>query len=104
MIQAVSLADVRREINFCQKVNLPILGMVENMSGFVCPHCAECSNLFSAGGGENLAKSLSIPFLGRIPIDPLLTTAIENSNFPSVFQESSLYEIFCAIANRLVDH
>lgn len=75
--QNVSIADVRKEITFCRKIGLPILGVVENMSGFVCPHCAECTNIFSSGGGEAMAKELGIPFIGRIPIDPLISTACE---------------------------
>eukprot|EP00049_Salpingoeca_infusionum_P018231 m.356322 g.356322 ORF g.356322 m.356322 type:complete len:294 (+) comp17504_c0_seq1:139-1020(+) len=68
--QGVALADVRREASFCKKAKLPILGVVENMSGFVCPHCEECYNLFSTGGGERLATEIGSPFLGRVPIDP----------------------------------
>eukprot|EP01100_Stratorugosa_tubuloviscum_P009990 TRINITY_DN422_c0_g1_i1.p1 TRINITY_DN422_c0_g1~~TRINITY_DN422_c0_g1_i1.p1 ORF type:complete len:284 (-),score=129.73 TRINITY_DN422_c0_g1_i1:103-954(-) len=79
--QAISLSDVMKEISFCKKINLPILGIIENMSGFVCPHCTECYNLFSKGGGEQLAKQLSLPFIGPIPIDPALTNATEQGNF-----------------------
>ncbi|CAG8470217.1 7193_t:CDS:10, partial [Acaulospora colombiana] len=61
--QAVALADVRKELNFCKKVKIPILGVVENMSGFVCPHCEECTNLFSTGGGESMAKEFDVEFL-----------------------------------------
>jgi Mrp family chromosome partitioning ATPase len=75
--QGVSLADVRKEISFCHTIRLPILGIVENMSGFVCPHCAECTNIFSRGGGEALAQELQLPFLGRIPIDPNIGLACD---------------------------
>merc|ERR1712151_311247 len=78
--QGVALSDVRKEISFCRKLNMPILGLVENMSGFVCPHCAECTNVFSTGGGEALAKHASIPFLGRIPIDPLIGQCMEQGS------------------------
>uniref|UniRef100_A0AAZ3SRF0 Nucleotide binding protein 2 (MinD homolog, E. coli) n=1 Tax=Oncorhynchus tshawytscha TaxID=74940 RepID=A0AAZ3SRF0_ONCTS len=63
--QAVSTGDVRREITFCKKTGLRILGIVENMSGFVCPHCSECSNIFSKGGGEELAKLTGSVYLGK---------------------------------------
>jgi Mrp family chromosome partitioning ATPase len=63
--QAVAVADVRKELNFCRKVELPILGVVENMSGFVCPYCAECTNIFSTGGGEAMAEEFGVPFLGN---------------------------------------
>jgi len=72
--QNVSIVDVRKEISFCRTIGLPILGIVENMSGFVCPHCAECTNIFSSEGGKLLAAELDIEFLGKIPIDPQLTS------------------------------
>ncbi|KAH6567328.1 hypothetical protein BASA61_006354 [Batrachochytrium salamandrivorans] len=100
--QAVALADVRKEISFCKKVKLPILGLVENMSGFVCPHCAECSDLFSKGGGEDLATEKAILFLGRVPIDPQLSTLVETSRFAETFRGSSLHGVFSRIAQQLV--
>ncbi|KAI8908970.1 P-loop containing nucleoside triphosphate hydrolase protein [Gorgonomyces haynaldii] len=100
--QQVSLNDVRKEISFCRKVGLNILGLIENMSGFVCPHCKECTNIFSTGGGEQLAQNCAIPFLGRVPIDPQLTTLIEMSKFPETFQKSQLAEIFDDIVTKLV--
>ena len=72
------------------------------MSGFICPHCAECSALFSTGGGEALANSLSIPFLGAVPIDPTLTSLIENSNFSQAFTQSQLVPIFTDIVGKLL--
>lgn len=68
--QSVAIEDVRKEITFCKNTGVPILGIVENMSGFVCPSCSECSNIFSKGGGELLSKHAGVPFLGSIPIDP----------------------------------
>ncbi|ENN77901.1 cytosolic Fe-S cluster assembly factor NUBP2 homolog [Dendroctonus ponderosae] len=68
--QEMSIEDVRKEITFCRKTGIPILGLIENMSGFVCPHCTECTNIFSKGGGESLAQLSKIPFLGSLPIDP----------------------------------
>jgi ATP-binding protein involved in chromosome partitioning len=67
--QNVALNDVRKSINFCNKLNLPILGVVENMSGFKCPYCGEISNIFSRGGAEKMAKEMHVPFLGKIPIE-----------------------------------
>jgi Mrp family chromosome partitioning ATPase len=64
---AVALADVRKEIVFCRKLELPIVGLVENMSGYVCQHCAQCTNIFSSDGGRLLAEELSLPFVGCIP-------------------------------------
>jgi ATP-binding protein involved in chromosome partitioning len=68
--QDLAISDVRRCVTFCQTLSLPILGIVENMSGFVCPKCGERTDLFGVGGGEALAKQVQAPFLGRIPIDP----------------------------------
>jgi Mrp family chromosome partitioning ATPase len=73
--QQVATADVRRSISFCQQLDLPVLGVIENMSGFVCPHCDKTTDIFAAGGGEAMAADMGVPFLGRIPIDPELMTA-----------------------------
>jgi ATP-binding protein involved in chromosome partitioning len=66
--QTVSLADTRRAVRMYQKLNVPMLGLVENMSHFVCPGCGVETDIFGKGGGETLARELSVPFLGRIPI------------------------------------
>jgi ATP-binding protein involved in chromosome partitioning len=66
--QTVSIADTRRAVRMYQKLNVPVLGLVENMSHFVCPSCRHESDIFGKGGGEALASELSVPFLGRIPI------------------------------------
>ncbi len=73
--QEVALAAVRKSITFCRTLNLPVLGVVENMSGFVCPRCGERIEIFGAGGGELLAKEMKVPFLGRIPIEPEVTVS-----------------------------
>ncbi|CAG7915693.1 unnamed protein product [Penicillium olsonii] len=67
--QAVATSDVRKEANFCVKTNIPVLGVIENMSGYACPCCGEVSNLFSSGGGQVMAQELSLSFLGSVPID-----------------------------------
>ena len=68
--QEISLADVRKSINFCRRVKLPILGLVENMSGFVCPTCHTLHNIFQSEGGKKTAADFDIEFLGSLPIDP----------------------------------
>ena len=75
--QMLSINDVRREITFCQKTSFHILGLIENMSGYVCPHCSECTNIFAQGGGKLLAEQYSLPFLGQIPIDNQLNTILD---------------------------
>ncbi len=67
--QEVSLADVRKSISFCNVVKMEIFGLIENMSGFNCPHCSETIDLFGSGGGEKTARTAGIKFLGRIPFD-----------------------------------
>lgn len=76
--QALAIADVRRCITFCEKVELPVAGVIENMSGYVCPFCGARADLFGKGGGEALASEMRVPFLGRIPIEPDMVTCGDN--------------------------
>ncbi|PLB51113.1 P-loop containing nucleoside triphosphate hydrolase protein [Aspergillus steynii IBT 23096] len=87
--QEVSLLDVRKEIDFCRKAGIRVLGLVENMSGFVCTGCGHESKIFRAttGGGKRLAKKMGIPFLGSVPLDPRVGMACDYGesfvdNFP----------------------
>ena len=74
--QEVALTDVRKCINFCRQLRLPVLGVVENMSGLVCPHCGELIEVFgTGGGGEGMAQEMGVPSLGRIPLDPHVVEA-----------------------------
>ncbi|MGD2173785.1 MAG: Mrp/NBP35 family ATP-binding protein [Candidatus Brocadiaceae bacterium] len=68
--QELAVSDVRKCITFCRRLELPVLGVLENMSGFVCPHCGKTANIFGDGGGQKLAVSMNVPFLGAVPIDP----------------------------------
>ncbi|WP_456325217.1 P-loop NTPase [Desulfonauticus submarinus] len=68
--QGLAVDDVRRSVTFCAQLENPVLGIVENMSGFVCPKCGERTDVFSSGGGEGLAKEMGVPFLAKIPLDP----------------------------------
>ncbi|KIW29884.1 uncharacterized protein PV07_05670 [Cladophialophora immunda] len=67
--QAIATADVRKELNFCVKTQVPVLGVIENMAGYMCPCCGEISNVFSKGGGQIMASEANVPFLGSVPID-----------------------------------
>ena len=67
--QSVSVADVRKAVAMFRQLNIPVLGVVENMSYFVCGHCDERTDIFGHGGGQRMADELSIPFLGEVPID-----------------------------------
>ncbi|WP_163328005.1 P-loop NTPase [Desulfurobacterium thermolithotrophum] len=73
--QEVSLLDTRKSISFAKMMNVPVIGIVENMSGLICPHCGKEIDIFKKGGGENAAKELNVPFLGRIPIEPAVVEA-----------------------------
>jgi Mrp family chromosome partitioning ATPase len=67
--QAVALSDAQKSVSFARAVQLKILGLIENMSGYVCPCCGEVSKVFSMGGGEELARREGVNFLGRLPVD-----------------------------------
>jgi ATP-binding protein involved in chromosome partitioning len=68
--QEIAAADVRKSVQFCRKLNLPILGIIENMSGYTCPKCGETVHLFGKDGGRTLCEKYNLAFLGRIPLDP----------------------------------
>lgn len=104
--QKVALADVRKSINFCKTVNVEITGVVENMSGLVCPHCNETVEVFKTGGGESIAREFELPFLGRVPMDPKVVMAGDDGKpYLSSDQESpaitAFGEVVTAIENRL---
>ncbi|XP_040491480.1 cytosolic Fe-S cluster assembly factor NUBP2 isoform X1 [Ursus maritimus] len=101
--QVVSVGDVRRELTFCRKTGLQVVGVVENMSGFVCPHCAECTNVFSRGGGEELARLAGVPFLGSVPLDPELTRSLEEGrDFIRDFPNSPAFPALSSIAQKVL--
>jgi NUBPL iron-transfer P-loop NTPase len=76
----VALSDVRKEISFCQKTSLPIIGVVENMSMFVCPHCKCESDIFAAssGGAAKMCKDFNLDLLAQIPLDPIIVKNCDN--------------------------
>lgn len=98
--QEVSLLDVRKEIDFCRKAGIKILGLVENMSGFVCPKCTHQSQIFkpTTGGARALAKEVGVPFLGAVPLDPRIGMACDYGesffdNFPDSPACEALQEV-----------
>ena len=102
--QTISVNDVRREITFCRKANVPILGIIENMSGYVCSNCKCSINLFSFGGGKSLAEYSNVPFLGTVPIDPNLAKSIETgNNFLETFQDSPTSKSIQLIIDNLIE-
>lgn len=100
--QEVSLADVRKSISFCKTVKMEIFGMIENMSGFVCPHCGEKVDIFGSGGGERTAAAASIPFLGRIPMDPrVVTCGDDGCSILEKYADSEAAKAISSIADRV---
>ena len=81
--QNISTSDVRRGVRMFEKVNTRVLGIVENMSGYVCPHCGEMTEVFGKGGGEALAADMDLAFLGAVPLDPQVREA-GDAGVPSV--------------------
>jgi len=75
--QKVAAVDVRKSITFCRQLAVPVLGVVENMNGFVCPRCGDITFIFGNGGGRRMAAEMKVPFLGSIPIDPEVAEASE---------------------------
>ena len=76
--QKVAAVDVRKSITFCRQLHVPVLGVVENMSGFACPKCGEVTQMLPAGGGQRIAEDMSVPFLGSIPMDPKIAAACDS--------------------------
>jgi len=93
--QELSVIDVRKCITFCRKLNVPVLGVIENMSGFVCPNCGEVCEIFKSGGGEKMAKEMGVPFLGRIPIDRGLVDSCDTGKpFVRDYEGSEAHKAF----------
>lgn len=87
--QVVACNDVRRMISFCRTSGVQIIGLIENMSGYTCPNCKECTKIFSSRGGQELCELAKIEFLGQIPIDPSLCEALEDGkSFVEEFEQS----------------
>ena len=86
--QDLALLDSRKAVNFSGVLKVPVIGIIENMSGFVCPYCGKEINIFKYGGGERSASELGVPFLGRVPLDPKMVEAADNGT-PFVMQKES---------------
>ncbi len=100
--QDVALADVRKSINFCSHVSMQILGVVENMSGFICPHCNKTVDIFKSGGGEKMAAEFGVPFLGRIPVDPKVVMGGDaGTPYLSSDEESEATRAFAGVVDNV---
>lgn len=101
--QQVSLLDVSKSINFAKVTNVPIIGIVENMSGFVCPKCGEITYIFKKDGGKQIAESLSLDFLGAVPLIPEICEAGDKGR-PAVLQSEKTNEVFDKIVTKVLDY
>jgi Mrp family chromosome partitioning ATPase len=104
--QEVALLDVRKEIDFCRKAGIKVLGIVENMSGFVCPGCQGKSQIFkpTTGGGEALSKELGVPFLGSVPLDPRIGKACDNGeSFLDLYPDSPATSAILDVVDKLLE-
>ncbi len=100
--QDVALLDSRKSVNFAHNLKMPVLGIIENMSGFKCPHCDETIDLFKKGGGERTAKEMNITFLGAIPIDPQMVIMGDSGN-PVVQGNTDSAKAFMDIIKNIED-
>jgi len=101
--QDVSVLDSRKAINFARRLNLRIVGIIENMSGLICPHCGGKIDLFKDGGGEKAARELGVAFLGKVPIDPNIVESGDNGKpFISSQPESDAAKAFIKIVEKIM--
>ncbi|MBN2511148.1 MAG: Mrp/NBP35 family ATP-binding protein [Spirochaetales bacterium] len=103
--QEVAILDVRKSVTFCKQLELPIAGIIENMSGFTCPHCGQNIDLFKTGGGKKAAEEMSVPFLGAIPFDPQVVIAGDDgSGAPFKNTQTPVGKAFEAIVALLTEN
>lgn len=100
--QEVSLLDSRKAVNMIKIMDVPVLGIVENMSGLLCPHCGEAINIFSADGGKKTADEMEVPFLGSIPIDPEVS-ALGDRGLTFVEKDSRAGQCFREIVDGILE-
>ncbi|WP_400210190.1 Mrp/NBP35 family ATP-binding protein [Methanomethylophilus alvi] len=101
--QDVALLDSRKSVTFAAQTGIPVIGIVENMSGFVCPHCGETIDIFKSGGGEATAKEIGVQFLGKVPLEPGVVASGDNG-MPIVVAnpESASAKAFQKIAEKVI--
>ena len=101
--QDVALLDSRKSITFSAQANIPIIGLIENMSGFVCPHCGKTTDIFKSGGGVATAKNMNIQFLGAVPIEPRIVVT-GDSGMPIVIDDpdSVSAKVFKEITQKII--
>jgi ATP-binding protein involved in chromosome partitioning len=100
--QDLSLIDARRAVDLFNKMSVPVLGIIENMATYICPHCGEPSHPFGTGGAEDAAKELGVPFLGRLPLSLNIREASDAGNPPAA-SDGPESEAFAVLAAKLLD-
>lgn len=100
--QAVAVNDVKKEMDFCRKVGFAVVGIVENMLGYVCPCCGEVTDVFSKGGGEALAQEWNVRLLGKIPLDPQFVETIEGGKVGETYGGTVMYGVFRGVVEQVV--
>ena len=98
--QDVALVSVRKSITFVKKLNIPVIGIIENMSGFTCPHCGKKVDIFKSGGGKKAAEDFNLPYLGDIPLDPTIVETGDNGT-TKMIDDSTLATSFETIAENV---
>jgi len=102
--QEISLADVRKSLNFCDKINMKVVGIVENMSGYACPHCGKDLPLFKRGGGAKTAQAAQVAFLGALPFDPAVVEAADQGKLLDVKKaESPFFQALSPIVDKILE-
>jgi ATP-binding protein involved in chromosome partitioning len=105
MPNELSSSIVKKAITFALRLNMPIIGVVENMSGFVCPHCGKKTEIFQSGGGRRMAEEAGVAFLGSIPIDPKVgIDADKGKPFVISQPESAASKAFTEIVNQVEEY
>ena len=101
--QEISLADVRKSITFCRQVKLDILGVIENMSGLICPHCSEKINIFGEDGARKMAETMKVNMLGEIPVDPEVVRLADKKELGSILEkkDSLIYKAYEKIISNI---
>ena len=105
MPSELSSSVVRKAISFAERLGMPVIGVVENMSGYVCPSCGEKVDIFQSGGGEKMAEEAAVPFLGKIPIDPKIgATADKGAPFVIAQPNSPASKAFMEIVEKVEEY
>lgn len=102
MPTGLSSAVVKKAITFAERLNMPIIGVVENMSGFICPHCGKKTEIFQSGGGKKMSEQTGVPFLGSIPIDPKISVDADKGRpFVTAHKDSAAAKAFMEIVAKV---